>query len=192
MTPTSPAGPLRPALHPHQPCPEPRKRRRRAGPLPPQGPHRQALILRGSRDFHTTDDYVIFVSRMVQRRNLLAQGKLEQKLACLRPLPPAPNAGIRQLPGAGAQVEHHPGSRPHLHGALPPHREGGADPAVRGLGGSVLQGTLGGTDGAGARRAGGQRQLPPRHRLPGAQARGLRPLPFPGADLPHQAIPPVL
>ena len=50
----------------------------------------QALILRGSRDFHTADDYALFVARMVQRRNRLAQGKLEQELACLRPLPPAP------------------------------------------------------------------------------------------------------
>ena len=50
----------------------------------------QALILRGSRDFHTADDYAIFVERMVQRRNRLVQGKLEQELACLRPLPPAP------------------------------------------------------------------------------------------------------
>ena len=50
----------------------------------------QALILRGSHDFHTADDYALFVSRMVQRRNRLAQGKLEQELACLRPLPPAP------------------------------------------------------------------------------------------------------
>ena len=38
-----------------------------------------------------------------------------------------------QLPGQGAQVEHHPGSWPHLHRALPSHREGGADPAVLGL-----------------------------------------------------------
>ena len=50
----------------------------------------QALILRGSREFHTADDYALFVARMVQRRNRLAQGKLEQELACLRPLPPAP------------------------------------------------------------------------------------------------------
>ena len=50
----------------------------------------QALILRGSRDFHTADDYALFVSRMVQRRNRLVQGKLEQEMACLRPLPPAP------------------------------------------------------------------------------------------------------
>ena len=50
----------------------------------------QALILRGSRDFHTADDYAIFVQRMVHRRNRLVQGKLEQEMACLRPLPPAP------------------------------------------------------------------------------------------------------
>ena len=50
----------------------------------------QALILRGSRDFHTADDYALFVSRMVQRHNRLIEGKLEQELACLRPLPPAP------------------------------------------------------------------------------------------------------
>ena len=50
----------------------------------------QALILRGSRDFHTADDYALFVARMVQRRNRLIEGKLEQEMACLRPLPPAP------------------------------------------------------------------------------------------------------
>ena len=157
----------------------------------------QALILRGSRDFHTADDYALFVERMVQRRNRLAQGKLEQELACLRPLPPAPmpeyvNYRARVRKWSAIQPFDKLRSRPHLHRALPAHREGGADPAVRRLGGSVLQGPPGGTHGAGARRAGGQRQLPPRHRLPGAQARGLRPLPLPGTAFPHPAIPPVL
>ena len=50
----------------------------------------QALMLRGSRDFDTTDDYADFVGQMVARRNRLVQGKLEQEMACLRPLPPAP------------------------------------------------------------------------------------------------------
>ena len=50
----------------------------------------QALILRGSRDFHTADDYVGFVQQMVEKRNRLVKGKLEQEVACLRPLPPAP------------------------------------------------------------------------------------------------------
>ena len=50
----------------------------------------QALILRGSRDFDTTDDYANFVRQMVERRNRLVEGKLEQELLCLRSLPPAP------------------------------------------------------------------------------------------------------
>ena len=50
----------------------------------------QALMLRGSRDFDTVDDYADFVRQMVERRNRLVQGKLEQEIACLRSLPPAP------------------------------------------------------------------------------------------------------
>ena len=61
-----------------------------------QGHHRlkdaigQALILRGCPDFHTADDYAFFVGQMVEKRNRLVHGKLEQEMACLRPLPPAP------------------------------------------------------------------------------------------------------
>ena len=50
----------------------------------------QALMLRGSRDFDTVDDYGGFVRQMVERRNRLVQGKLEQEITCLRSLPPAP------------------------------------------------------------------------------------------------------
>ena len=50
----------------------------------------QALILRGSRDFDTPDDYASFVRQIVERRNRLVEGKLEQEMACLRSLPPAP------------------------------------------------------------------------------------------------------
>ena len=50
----------------------------------------QALMLRGSRDFDTADDYASFVRQMVERRNRLVEGKLEQELLCLGPLPPAP------------------------------------------------------------------------------------------------------
>ena len=50
----------------------------------------QALILRGSRDFDSADDYAHFVRQMVERHNRLVEGKLEREMACLRPLPPAP------------------------------------------------------------------------------------------------------
>ena len=49
----------------------------------------QALILRGSRDFHTADDYAGFFREMVDWRNHLVRGKLEQEMLCLRSLPPA-------------------------------------------------------------------------------------------------------
>ena len=50
----------------------------------------QALMLRGSRAFDSIDDYASFVRQMVERRNRLVEGKLEQEMLCLRPLPPAP------------------------------------------------------------------------------------------------------
>ena len=50
----------------------------------------QTPILRGSRDFDTTDDYASFVRQIVERRNRLVQGKLEQETLCLGSLPPAP------------------------------------------------------------------------------------------------------
>ena len=50
----------------------------------------QALILRGSRAFDTTDDYADFVRQMVERRNRLVKAKLEQEMLCLGALPSAP------------------------------------------------------------------------------------------------------
>ena len=50
----------------------------------------QALMLRGSRDFDSFDDYTRFVRKVVERRNRLVLGKLEQERCHLRPLPPAP------------------------------------------------------------------------------------------------------
>ena len=50
----------------------------------------QALILRGSRDFDTADDYASFVRQMVERRNRLVQGKLEQEMLCLEIWPETP------------------------------------------------------------------------------------------------------
>ena len=78
----------------------------------------QALILRGSRDFSTAGDYAGFVRQMVARRNRLVEGKLEQEMACLRPLPPAPVPEYVNYQAPGAQVEHHPSSQADLHLAL--------------------------------------------------------------------------
>ena len=50
----------------------------------------QALMLRGSRDFDSVNGYTSFVRRVVERRNRLVMGKLEQERPHLQPLPPAP------------------------------------------------------------------------------------------------------
>ena len=50
----------------------------------------QALMLRGSRDFDSAESYTGFVRKVVERRNRLVQGKLEQELPRLQCLPPAP------------------------------------------------------------------------------------------------------
>ena len=116
----------------------------------------QALMLRGSRDFDTVDDYTSFVGKVVARRNRLVKGKLEQERPRLQCLPPAPvpeyvnyQAGVRKW--STIQPFDKLRSRADLHRTLPAHREGGADTPVRRASGSVLQGPLGGTHGAGAR-----------------------------------------
>ena len=50
----------------------------------------QALMLRGSRDFDSAESYTGFVRKVVERRNRLVQGKLEQERPRLQCLPPAP------------------------------------------------------------------------------------------------------
>ncbi|TGG87668.1 MAG: IS21 family transposase [Aphanocapsa feldmannii 288cV] len=50
----------------------------------------QALILRGSRDFESEEEYRGFVRRVVDRRNRLVRSKLRAERRHLRPLPPSP------------------------------------------------------------------------------------------------------
>ena len=50
----------------------------------------QALILRGSRDFASQEEYKELVRKVMERRNRLVAAKVEQERLHLRPLPPAP------------------------------------------------------------------------------------------------------
>ena len=45
----------------------------------------EALMLRGSRDFDSVDDYTGFVRKVVERRNRLVLGKLEQDALICNP-----------------------------------------------------------------------------------------------------------
>ena len=112
----------------------------------------QALMLRGSRDFNSLEEYAGFVRKVVARRNRLVMGKLEEERPHLRPLPPAPvpeyvNHRARVRKWSTIQAAGRTYTVP-----SPAHREGGADPAVRRTLGSVLQGHLRGSNGAGAGR----------------------------------------
>ena len=50
----------------------------------------QSLILRGSRDFESEEEYREFVRGVVDRRNRLVRANLKRERRHLRPLPPAP------------------------------------------------------------------------------------------------------
>ena len=71
----------------------------------------QALILRGSRDFHTADDYALFVSEDGTETQPAGAGKAGAGNGLSEAPAPSSHAGIRQLPGPGPKVEHHPALR---------------------------------------------------------------------------------
>ena len=50
----------------------------------------QALILRGSRDFESEEEYRTFVRRIVDRRNRLVISRLKRERRHLQSLPPLP------------------------------------------------------------------------------------------------------
>jgi hypothetical protein len=56
----------------------------------------QHLILRGSRDFASLEDYDRFVLRVVQAANAKRQKRLAEDLACMRPLPAGRLAEYRE------------------------------------------------------------------------------------------------
>ena len=61
----------------------------------------QALILRGSLDFDTADDYAGFVRQLVGRRNRLAEGKLSRR--CFAYVPCRLIGSLVRKPGAFAR-----------------------------------------------------------------------------------------
>ena len=108
----------------------------------------QALMLRGSRDFDSAESYTGFVRKVVERRNRLVQGKLEQERPLLQCLPPAP---VPEYVNHQARVRKWSTIQAAGRTYTVPSRLIGKEVRVRRASGSVLQGPLGGTHGAGAR-----------------------------------------
>ena len=148
----------------------------------------QALILRGSRDFDTADDYASFVRQMVERRNRLVQGKLEQEMLCLGSLPPAP---VPEYVNYQSKVRKWCTIQVAGHSYSVPSRLIGKEVQIR-LYADWVEVYYKGHLVERMERVRGegeaQRQLPPRHWVAGAQARSLCPLPLPGGAISHHAL----
>ena len=78
----------------------------------------QALVIRGSRDFETVEQYVAFVQEVVERLNRPSLSRLAEERA---PADVA-RARLHGLPRAGAQVEHDSDLEQDLLGAFAPAR----------------------------------------------------------------------
>ena len=85
---------------------EPRERCLRERSLPSPGCHRPGSHPAGQPGFNTAGSYANFVGVIVRRRNLLAQGKLEQERTDLRPLPPDPMSEYVNYRASGAPCRH--------------------------------------------------------------------------------------
>ena len=148
----------------------------------------QALLLRGSRDFDTTEAYVQFVRQVVARRNRLVQGKLERERPHLRPLPPAP---VPQYQSYRARGRKWSTIQAVGHTYSVPSRLIGQEVQVRVYADEVevyykdqLVERMERVRGDGEARVNYQHII----KLPGAQARGFRPLPLPGAPVPYSHL----
>ena len=89
-------------------------------------------------------------------------------------------------------MEHRPCLQPHLRGTAAPDRAEGGGAHVRRPPGRVLQGPVRRAHPARRRVPAGPRQLPPRHRVAGPQARRFCPLPPARLALPQPCLPPRL
>lgn len=62
---------------------------------------RQALILRGSNDFSTLEEYQAFITQQVMRHNRNNQDLVKEERPHLKPLPPSPQRRLRRTDGEG-------------------------------------------------------------------------------------------
>ena len=149
----------------------------------------QALVLRGSSDFESVEEYTSFVRRIVDRRNRLIREKLAHEYPHLRELPSAP---VPEYVSYRTRVRKWSTVRVASRTYSVPSRLIGVEVDVRLYtepDRGVLQGTSRGEHGADTGWERGSHRLPSHHRVPGAQARSVRPLPLQRADVPVAHLP---
>ena len=149
----------------------------------------QALMLRGSRDFAGRGDYQTFLKKLMAGRNANRKGRFRRGngRAVVPAGPPAGDGPPDQ--GTGRLGEHDPRRRQRLLAAQPTDRRvGGRSRQGRDPGG-LARGQQGRHPASASWPGEASRRVPPRHRLAGAQARGVRGVPLPRRDVPDQPVP---
>ena len=149
----------------------------------------QALMLRGSRDFPSRDAYAAFLRQVFRQQNAGRAARLAEELRLAAAVAGASAGGVQAAEGAGGHGQHHARGGERLLGAQPADRRVGRGPAVRRAGRGLVRPEAGGGTAPSARTGQAPHRLPPRHRLAGPQAGGLRRLPLPGGPVPFQPLP---
>ena len=146
----------------------------------------QALMLRGSRDFDSREEYEGFVGEVVAKRNGRRKERFEEERAHLLALPPR---GLEACRDVAARVGPSSTIRVAHNSAFAADRRAGAGAAFRGTSGDLA----GQRDGRRPHRAPSRREpcadrLPPCDRFVVAQTRRLFPLPVPRGIVPDEPV----
>jgi hypothetical protein len=124
--------------------------------------------------------------RATQRR---PAGTVSRGAAAVASAAATPSRIVPAAPGAGGHGQHDPRPGQHLLGGEPPDRGAGGGEAVRGAGGGVVRPAAGGVATASAWPRQAPHRVPPRDRLAGAQAGGVRRLSLPAGPVPVEPLP---
>ena len=153
----------------------------------------QALLLRGSCDFGSVEDYEHWVRAVVEREHNSRLGeRLLEERRHLQALPAAPDSSLHHTHRAGPPVEHDQSAGPDLLFTLSSHRRARHRTTVRRSSRGLLPRAIDGAPAAPAPQGPGPHRLPARNPDPGAQTRGVCPLPLARGVIPKPGVSPRL
>jgi hypothetical protein len=148
----------------------------------------QALMLRGSRDFASREEYAVFLRQILTQLNAGRVERLAEERSAAGIAGEAVGS-VQEGLGAGRQRQSDPCRAQHLRGAEPADRPKGRGPPVRRAPGGVVRANIRGALATVAWPGQAPHQLPVPHRLAGAQARRLRALPLPSGAVSVEPLP---
>lgn len=139
---------------------------------------KQHLLLRGSRDFASVEEYEGWLWSILERANALRVRDFEQELAQMRPVTACTSSRATRSASAGDDKRDHQNPEQHLLGTASTLGVMGHGAAERSVGRGVFWHQPSGSFRAPTWRRASPDRLSPRDLVDGAQARGIRPLSF--------------